>query len=232
MKWKNNKSDEMDASENKKKKKSKFKWILLPIILVGLGCGIYFGRSGIAGVVKNVPILNQIFKIKSQGTSENNQVKEDPKVKELEMKIEQLNQDLTNIQNENEALNSQVKVLKQYEMQYNDFQKQKQEWEKEVASQSAIEYIKYYERINPDHASEIYKELKQTQIATQEQKQYAKVVADMTEEEAAKAIEKIVVTDPELVKYLFAGMASDRKSVILSVMDEQVAPQVIKLIAP
>ncbi|MGL4739098.1 MAG: hypothetical protein ACRCW2_16790 [Cellulosilyticaceae bacterium] len=211
-----------------KRKKRLFKWLLLGVILIGLGVGIFFGRKGIAEGVKNIPVLNKIFKV--QETSEN--VEESPEVKTLKATIESLNQQITSLTQANEALTTQVDTLKSYEEQYNDFLVLKSKWEQEVAHASGTEFVKYYEKIAPESAQTLYRELKSQQVATKDQKAYAKVVADMDEEAAAKALVQIVGTDPELVKYVFAGMTSERQSAILSVMDEKVTPQVIKLIAP
>ncbi|MGL4343733.1 MAG: hypothetical protein ACRCTE_00905 [Cellulosilyticaceae bacterium] len=219
---------EMDTPLKGKPKKSKFKWLIVFIILIGLGAGIYLGRTGIAKAVKDVPFLNQIFKEKSQDAVG----KVDPQITALNDTITQLNNQIATQTTEKEQLQSRIKTLEKYEQQYNEFEQQKQKWENEVATQKPADFIAYYEQVRPDEANRIYKELKQTQIATAEQKQYAKVVADMEEEQAAKAIEKIIGTNPELVKFLFGGMSSERQSAILSVMDEKTAPQVIKLIAP
>lgn len=54
----------------------------------------------------------------------------------------------------------------------------------------------------------------------------------MDEERAAKALEKIVPTDPELVKLIFNGMQTERQGLVLSAMDSSIAAQTIKILSP
>lgn len=214
-----------------KPKKTAFKWILLTVILAGLGLGVVVGRNGIAEAVQKVPVLSKVLK-REEGNGTTEVTKESEEVKALKRTIEGLNGQIQGLTEEKASLENQVQVLKQYEAQYKDFATNRADWEKEVASEAPGDFIKYYEKIAPENAQLLYRELKTQQIATAEQKAYAKVIADMDEEATARALAKIVGTDPELVKYAFKGMSSERQSAILSAMDEKVAAQVIKLIAP
>lgn len=227
---KDRKIEEIGTPLERKKKKGKFKWIVIGVIIIGLGLGGYLGRNQVAKWIQKIPGSDKVIKVSDE--EEKDVAKLDPKYEALQQTIDQLNQEILALKDENNLLQNKVESLTQYETQYNDFLEQKKIWEQEVASTNSIEFIKYYEQISPEQAQVLYQELKQEQVASQEQKKYAKIVGDMDEEQAAKAIEKIVSTDPELVRYLFNGMASDRQSAILSAMTEQSAAQVIKLLAP
>ena len=58
------------------------------------------------------------------------------------------------------------------------------------------------------------------------------MIGEMDEEQAALALEKIIATDPELIKIIFDGMERERQALILSSMTTQGAAQVIKIISP
>lgn len=222
------KADEALPTKKRKKKKRLFKGMVVSVILIGLGVGIFFGRQVIAEVVKNIPLLNQIFKTQEVVQTTN----ESQEVTTLKEAITSCNQQIEALTAQNNTLLAQVDSLKAYETQYNDFVTSKTAWEQEVADQNPELFIQYYEKIAPENAQILYSELKRQQVATKEQKAYAKVIADMDEESAARALCQIVATDPDLIQYIFEAMSSERQAAILSVMDEKVAPQVIKLIAP
>lgn len=58
------------------------------------------------------------------------------------------------------------------------------------------------------------------------------MIEQMDEDQAAKALEKIVSTDPELVKLIFNGMGAEKQGLVLSAMDSSIAAQTIKILSP
>ena len=111
-----------------KKKKGLLKGIIGLAIVVLIGGGLYMNRDKIAPLVKNIPILNQIFQIEI-GTQNpydllsKEELKEKLLTTEAALTGEQLK--VTDLENEVVLLNDKINALKQYEENYNAFITQK-----------------------------------------------------------------------------------------------------------
>lgn len=221
--------------QKKKKKKKKGIWIFLGILLMG-GLLIFFNRKTIgtqlAKVTKDIPVLNKLFK-QSNDPYEN--VSKDELIQEitaLKEEKEGLETNIESIKQERELLNQKITSLSQYEQSYMSFLEQKQKWDEEIALKDPNLFIEQYEAMYPDDAKQIYAELKTKAVLTKSQKDFATSIGQMEEDAAAKALEKLVPTDQELIKVIFNGMETERRALILSAMDSQIAAQVIKLLSP
>ncbi|WP_053983932.1 MotE family protein [Niameybacter massiliensis] len=218
-----------------KKKKGLLKGIIALTIVVLIGGGLYINRSKIAPIVKNIPILNQIFKTEI-GTQDPYDMlsKEELKQKLLTTEEVLANEQLkvVNLENETTLLNDKINALKQYEENYNAFIAQKNEWDKKVAEENPELFKEQFEATYKDTAELIYRELKGEEILNKEQKEVAKTIGQMSAKEAAAALTKLLSTDTELVKNILKNMKSDQQAKILNEMSATTAAQVIKLIAP
>ncbi|MGL6173043.1 MAG: hypothetical protein ACRC1P_00330 [Cellulosilyticaceae bacterium] len=220
----NNSGSEYMPLRSKKKKKKK--------VVVGMGLAVL-----IAGVVifNKEKIEQSLIGTNAQNDHPYIQLSKEELIQKVEVLEEKNNLLQAEIQAEGEEkvrLLKKIEGLQTYENRYNDFLEQKKSWDIQIARSNPKLFIEQYESMYPEHADEIYKELKQKSQLTKEQKEYAKVIGEMDEVQAAKALEKIVPTDPELVKKLFEGMPNERQSLILSEMTTQVAAQTIKLLSP
>lgn len=223
-----------DDVSNKPKKKGKGIILLIVVLLlVGLGAGIYLNRDSIAKVVKDVPVLNQIFKVSEENTLLTQSSEElAAEISKLESQIQALQINLEASESRNETLQQQVTTLSQYEKEQAAFVEEKQAWQTALAKENPNLYIEQYELMEPELAQMIYKDLIVQVEMDKAQKQFANTVAEMDPEQAAKALEVIIPTDPELIQLLFNGMVIERKAEILSAMESSKAAQVIKLISP
>lgn len=217
-----------------KKKQGKMKGILITAIMIGgIGLIVYLNRGTIGKLVADVPGLNKVFKVQNEEPADNrsrDQLMKDNKV--LEASIVQLKEQLLEKEQSEALLKQKIETLKQYEAQYNDFIAQKEAWNTEIANANPALFLEQYEKINPELAKNLYKDLMVQENMTKEQKKYANVIAEMDADQAAKALEKLVGTDPELIKSIFKAMDAERQAAILSAMESQYAAQVIKLISP
>lgn len=215
-----------------KKKKKKKKWLIMLILLIIVGACVFFFRRPILKGLSKVPLVGQF--IPSAGNQVEELTPEELKVKVnvQEQEITRLEEEVQSLKNTNDELTSKNESLAQYESSYNDFMAQKAAWDEEVARTNTELFIKQFEAVYPDVAERIYKVLKGEKMLSDEQKKLSSTIAQMDEEQAAKVLERLVSTDSELVKSIFAGMNTDRKALILSSMTEQGAAQVVKLIAP
>lgn len=219
----------------KKRKKKKSVWIgLIAILLIGVVVWINKDSLSrqIAKWTKDVPILNEVFKLEEEPYLEFSKEELVEQIKGLEQQVKGFNEEIQKDKREQELLQQKIASLEIYEGRYTEFIEQKNKWDEEIAKTNPELFIEQFEQIYPEQANQIYKELKQKEILTKEKKQYAKVIEEMDEERAAKALEKIVPTDPELVKLIFNGMQTERQGLVLSAMDSSVAAQTIKILSP
>ncbi len=225
--------------EKSKKKRKKWKGkIIFWILLIGLiGVGYFFRKpinQFIASKVTQVPVLNKVFKVEDKVDPYANSSKQQL-IKELEskkMEIEERDRQIALKQEENDILMDKIKNLQEYEAKYEDFMKQKEEWDAQIAQSDKNLFISQFEKMYPDTAAKLYEDIKIETVLTKEQKTFSSMVANMDEEQAAKALEELITTDPELIKQIINGMQPERKSLILSNMTAKNAALVIKLVSP
>lgn len=218
----------------KRKKGSKFV-ILFIVLAITISVGFFF-RKQIGGylgnTLKNIPIANKIFK---EDTDPYSNITKEQLISQLEAKKaaeDNFNQKVLDLQEEKQGLVEKISTLKQYETQYADFLNQKLAWDEKIAKTDAKMFVEQFEKMYPDTVEKIYKDIKIDDILTKEQKEFCNTVAQMEQEQAAKALETLIPTDPELIKLVFEGMEQERKSLILSSMQSQNAALVIKLLSP
>lgn len=214
------------------RKRKKKKWLLgMLFILIMVGV-IYFFRTPIINILKDVPVIGRFMPDAFLNEEILSLETLNVKVKAQEQEIERLKAEKETLEANNTALSAQNESLKQYESMYADFLAQKEAWDEEVAKSNADLFIDQFESVYPDTAERIYSTLKGQQILSDKQKALSKTIGEMDETQAAKALELLIATDSELLQAIFEGMNTDRKALILSEMTSDSAAQVIKLIAP
>lgn len=214
----------------KAKKKKTFLITLIFVALIGL-C-IFVFRGKIVGQLKNVPIVGSLFK--DSGSKEVTLSYEElaadlalsqAKVTELEEKIRLL-------ESEKEELNSRSEALQEYKENYDEFISQKEKWETQIANENTELFLTQFENIYPETAERIYRQLKSVNLLDKEQKAFSNTIGQMDPEQAAKALENLISSDPTLVKLIFDNMGQEQKASILDNMSSSGASTVFKLISP
>lgn len=237
---KTKKQVEMDSVQTaptppKKKKTKKILFVII-ILLIITGIGFFFRKPiktyGIKAA-SHIPYINKWIKPKEQDPYENYNKQAFIKVIEgQEEEIETLEKQIEALTNEKQMLTQKVTDLKTYETKYSAFTTQKAAWDEKIARTDKTLFIEQFEQVYPEQAEEIYKTLKTENILSKEQKSFASMVGQMDADQAAKALEQLLVTDPEIIKVLFDNMEQERKASILSSMDAKNAATVIKLVSP
>lgn len=221
--------------KHKKRKKRTGFFIGLGVFIAIVAAGIVFRNligAYLGNVLKDVPIANEIFK---QDTDPYKSLTKQQLVTQIQQKTleqETQNQTVIDLQEQNDALQQKITALQEYEAKYAEFISQKQAWDANIAQTNPQMFIEQFEKMYPDTMEEIYRDLKIDDQLTKEQKEFSNTVAQMEEEQAAKALEALIATDPDLIKQIFEGMKQERKSLILSNMQSENAAVVIKLLSP
>nr|WP_302595193.1 hypothetical protein [uncultured Cellulosilyticum sp.] len=211
----------------KPKKKKGLIIVLVIILLVGV-VGFIF-RKPIGTILKDVPIIGSLFKEEEVKVPYNEL---ESRLATSELEATSLRGKVESYEAEIKALEEKIETLKQYETNYNSFLEQKKAWDERIAETNTDLFIQQFEQIYPDTAEEIYSELKGQSIMSKEQKAYANTIGQMDAEQAAKAMEILLTTDPELIQMIFENMGQEQRAAILDNMTSQGAAQTMKLISP
>lgn len=221
------------------KKRKKRKGVIILVLIIGIMgiTGFIFKKpinNFLAKNLANVPVVNQWFKPETDQDPYGNTSKQQliTELEEKKIEISSLEEAQLVLEKENMLLQEKISSLKTYEDKYSEFLEQKEEWDKEIAKTDPKLFIAQIEKMYPDMAKEIYQEIKIDDLLTKEQKSFSSTIGQMEEEQAAKALEVLIPTDPELIKVIFEGMQAERKSLILSSMTSANAARVIKLLSP
>ncbi|MGL5674984.1 MAG: hypothetical protein ACRDDX_01070 [Cellulosilyticaceae bacterium] len=219
---------------NRRKKKRRL-WI--PLIGIGVvtivAAALYMNRHTIGKAVQKVPVLNQVFKTEEKGPYDHLTKEQLIQMIEEAKGVQTTTEaKLEEEKHTNTLLQEKIVTLKQYENQYASFMKQKTEWDEALAKANPALFMEQFDLMHPEVAERVYKDVVVQEQLTKEQKKHAQALVEMEPEQAAKALEKLVGTDPELVKVLVKSMDTESQGRILSEMQSPFAAQVIKLIAP
>lgn len=226
---------QMPEPRVKKKKTGRIAVLVIIGIVIGTGSLLFLNRHKIANLVKDIPVLNQVFKQTNKaedpyGNLTNEQLKE--KIVSLEKSLEQATIKIGSLENDKVLLNEKIDALKQYETQYNDFLTQKSNWDADIARTDPELFIKQFETFYPDVAARLYEELKGEAQLNKKQKDFALTISTMDPKKAAEALTTLVKTDPELVKVILEPMKKENRAAILDEMSPNISAQIMKLISP
>lgn len=217
-------------SEKPKKKKGLI-IVLVIILLIGV-VGFIFRKpinNFLGTTLSGVPIVGNLFKVE-EGTLSYDELER--KLSTTELEATTLKGQVETYETEIKALEEKIETLKQYETNYSNFLAQKEAWDENVAQTNKDLFIEQFEQVYPDTAEQIYSELKGQSIMSKDQKAYASTIGQMDAEQAAKALEILLNTDPELIQMIFENMGQEQKAAILDNMSAQSAAQTMKLISP
>lgn len=213
----------------KPKKKKGFLIILVLLLLIGI-VGFIF-RKPLGTLLKDVPVIGSLMTVEdAQGKLSYNELQS--KLVATELETTTLKGKVENYEAEIKALEEKIETLKQYETSYSNFLAQKEAWDEGVARTNKELFIEQFEQMYPDTAEKIYSQFKSKSIMSKEQKSYANTIGQMDAEQAAKALEILLGTDPELIQMIFENMGQEQKAAIMDNMSSEKAAQAIKLISP
>lgn len=211
-----------------KKKKGKLPMLLI-IILVLVAAAVIF-KEPIMNMARQIPGIGKLLpKEETEGKNLDEVLDNN---RRLEEEVARLEKEVARLEDSNHEVISKNEILKKYEQEQEDFIKQKNQWDKNIADQNTELFIEQFEQIYPDTAQEIYVRLKGNEIVSKEKAEVSKAIGEMDSEQAAKALEVLLTTDMELVKNIMLEMQNTQKSEILNSMSSEGAATIIKLIYP
>ena len=224
----------LEPKKVKKPKKGRaFLILFIVLILIGVVGFIFRNTLGqfLAQNLSSVPVIGTFFQqeIPYANVSKEEMIRD---LERAQSEKENLEQALANVQEEKAGLEQRLSALDEYEARYEDFLNQKEAWDEKIARTDPNMFLEQFEKMYPETMAKIYQDIKIDTQVTKAQKQYASTIAQMEPEQAARALEILIPTDPELIKLIFEGMEQERKALILSNMISNNAATVIKLLSP
>lgn len=224
----------------KEKKSSGIIWIVIIILLLsGLGAAIRFNAGGITDSVfrdllKDVPIAKNILP-KAQTDSKYEFYSREELINEidsLEVRKLSLEEENKKLQLENSQKDEQIKVLESFKNQQETFRENKEEFDNMVLNQNKEDFSKFYKEAYPEIAEKVYKEVAKVELYNDEMKKYATSYGEMEPENAAGILEKMMITDIDLVVDILKSVDSVQRAEILSNMKVENASRISKRMAP
>lgn len=217
-------------------------WIAILGLLIKLDIG-GFGSSVLRPILKDVPVINKIL---PEPTEIEEYMGEFDNLPDALAEIERLNKEIERLKaeaakggdeesEEIKALKEEIVRLRTFEDSQVEFQKLKTEFYEEVVfSDKAPEidqYKQYYEKIDPDNAEYLYKQVVQ-QIETDKiMDEYVKAYTEMKPKQAAAIFDQMG-DNLELVAKILGHMEANPRAKILQAMDKDIASRLTKIMDP
>lgn len=159
-------------------------------------------------------------------------IKEDM-IKLLEEKdntINNLKSDITNLNIDKNTLIEKNNKLAELQLTKESLDKEKNEWNKEIALENPDTYISHYEELNPEVAQEIYTKLKGNQVFNEKETEIYTMLGSLDEKKSAEIVTKLLTTDETLLKKMLSSLNKGKKTKILNEMSSTDVSKVIKLL--
>lgn len=206
-------------------------WLAIFGVLIKFDVG-NFGSEVLAPVLKDVPVVNWILPKQEEEVDPSlytNLDEANAKIKELEKQLATANDSKTASKDEVNELKSEVERLKKFEAQQSAFEKRVKEFDRNVVynenAPAIEEYRKYYEEIDPDNASAIYKEVMKDIQYSDKIKKQGVVYAKMDAKKAAAVLETMS-GDLSLIASILDTMTESKSAAIIQEMSPEIAAQI------
>lgn len=217
-------------------------WLLIICLLIKMDVG-GFGSDILTPLLKDVPVVNKILpnSTDTESTGEGayggySSLKEAVDyIKILEIELEHSQQVNNSDSDELAELKAEIERLKEFENMQVEFQRIKEQFYEEVIyadnGPGADEYKKFYEGMDPETASALYKQVVRQLEEEQEVKDYAAAYAAMKPKQAA-AIFEAMTDNLDLAARILWVMDADTRGKILGAMNSATAAKLTKIMDP
>lgn len=212
-------------------------WFVIIGLLIKFDVG-GFGSGVLRPVLKDVPILNKILpEVPEEQLAEENNYEYKSlaeavaKIKELEETIDELEKSKEEYETEKAELLAEIDRLKEFEANQEEFKEEKKDFDENVVfgdkAPDIEEYKKYYEKINPSNAEELYRQVVEQLQYSEAIREKADIYRKMDPAAAARILETMTA-DVESVAKILLAMRPSESSKILEEMDYVMAAKITK----
>ena len=211
-------------------------WLAIFALLVKMDVGGM--GTALRPLIKDVPILNLILPDVPDDVLINEEnypyknIKEAVEViKELEAKVDALEDENGNYARRILELQAEVDRLRKFEEEYEAFEERVRRFDINVVYNDRApeieEYKKYYEEINPETAAEIYRQVVEQLAYDDAIKQKAQILKTMKPGNAAKMLEEMTA-DVEYTCKILLCLKVDEAAAIMDKMDTLFVARVVQ----
>lgn len=217
-------------------------WIAIFILLVKLDVG-GFGSSVLYPVLKDVPVLNAILPETEESASIDSNTGDTyttlqqaiNRINELEAELAVYRANADANAERISALTAEVARLEEYEDNQTTYETLKRKFDEEIVytdnAPDITEYASWYEKMDPDNAAEIYRQVQEQLAIEATVQELANYYAAM-KPAAAAAIFEEMTGDLEKVAEILSAMKPAVAGDILAAMDSTLAAKLTLLIYP
>lgn len=128
-------------------------------------------------------------------------------------------------------LEKNEETLKQVIEKMEQLDNDRKEFDRLVAMGDEGAFARYYEKVDPENAKELYSEIVQKEAVKENYKDLAKSYTEMEPANAAAILTELGREDMELVVNLIEAMKNNEKAEIIENMDPRFAAELMKSIA-
>ena len=211
-------------------------WLAIFALLIKMDVGGM--GTALRPLIKDVPVLNLILPDVPDDVLINEENYPYKNIKEAVEVIKQLEEKIDNLEDENGSyarkileLQAEVDRLKVYEDEYEAFEERVRRFDINVVYNSQApdieEYKKYYEEINPETAAEIYRQVVEQLAYDDAIKQKAQILKTMKPGNAAKALEEMTA-DVEYSCKILLCLKVDEAAAIMDKMDTLFVARIVQ----
>ncbi|MDR1558238.1 MAG: hypothetical protein LBS84_00830 [Clostridiales bacterium] len=154
------------------------------------------------------------------------------RINELEARLYSANAEIETAGETIDKNKTEIARLKVFEEQQLSFKQEKADFDQRVAVGDPQAYADYYESIYPENAEVLYPRAAAEASRVSEIRKYMGDITAMDEVSAANVLQRMIVSDMDLVVSILRAMDSRGAGNILSEMDSDGAASVIKMMAP
>ena len=215
-------------------------WLVIFALLIKMDVGGI--GTMLRPVLKNVPVVSNILPemsdeelMEETGYKYKSLAEAIERIKELEKEVAEYQNSGNTSSEQVQQLQAEVARLKVYEENQETFLKQKEDFDNQVVfaenAPDISEYKSWYDKIYPDNAAKIYKEVCERLQFSQQVQDWATTYANMDPESAASIMEEMT-GDAYVVTRILLCMTPKQRAAVMQEMDPIYAGKLTAIMFP
>ncbi len=232
----------MNEKEGKSKKGFLIAVVIALFIITGVACVFYFNIGGVTHkllmpALSKIQVFDNIL-LKTDDDQYSQYSREElvEIIKEYEGQIKELEEDKMTQDNIIDDKDKEIARLQTFESEQINFKKDKENFDKMLIENQYAptidSYIEFYETMYPETAKEVYERACEKKEYDKDVKDYVMTYQEMDADSAAAILEKVAITDSNLVVAVLDSLPTETRAEILEAMTTNIAARISKLLAP
>jgi len=172
---------------------------LITAFVVLVGFNLFGVRDKyFSGVIEKIPVLNSIFpstekETKPEADEEQLRIRDLlNEIKDLNGKIADYEAEQNRLYDEIDAYIAELKPLREESASFEEWRKQKDEWETGVVRQDPAFYEQFYRNMFPDKAEELYSDSVRAIVVDKKVRDFINTIKPLDPKKAAQTLEQLI----------------------------------------